>query len=80
MTYTTDQVFRALRKVIHPEKIKDIVKEENLVNTALGFIMSFESVTTIIPGTKNLQQLKVNCMTCDYPINSSVKKELELLL
>jgi len=61
------------------DKIKNIVKENNLVHTALRFILSFGEVTTIIPGTKNIDQLKINCLASDDILGSSIKKQLETL-
>jgi aryl-alcohol dehydrogenase-like predicted oxidoreductase len=61
------------------DKIKDIVGENNLVHTALRFILSFDAVTTVIPGTKNIHQLKTNCMASNDILALSKKEQLELL-
>lgn len=58
-------------------KIKNIVKNDNLVNTALRFILSFSAVTTIIPGTKNIQQLTANCLSSSKELTTTTKKQLE---
>lgn len=61
------------------DKIKDITGEKNLAQTALRFILSFEEVTTIIPGTKNIEQLKMNSTASNGILAISKKEELELL-
>ena len=68
-----DKIIRA--SIIN--KIKIIVEDEDLVLTALRFILSFDAVTTVIPGTKNILQLKNNCIASDDLLSSDVKSELE---
>lgn len=58
-------------------EIKDITGNENLVNDALGFILSFNQVSAVIPGTKNLQQLHSNISSSSYKMPSEIKEKLE---
>lgn len=60
-------------------KIKDIVKQDNLVIPALGFILSFNAVTTVIPGTKNIGQLQTNIQASETELDMSMKSQLEAL-
>ena len=60
-------------------KIKEIVKEDSLVSTALRFILSFDAVTTIIPGTKSITQLRNNSAASNETLSPIVKKQLEEL-
>ena len=58
------------------KEIKNIVKEDNLVKYALSFILSFSAVTTVIPGVKNIKQLKNNIESVNYELNTEIKKQL----
>lgn len=61
------------------KRIKDIVKEDNLVAPALQFILSYSAVSTVIPGTKNEQQLHSNVNVLDYHLSKEKKSEIESL-
>lgn len=58
-------------------EIKDIVKQDNLVPEALSFILSFEAVTTVIPGTRNEKQLHSNIDSLNFELSQEMKKKLE---
>lgn len=58
-------------------EIKDIVKQDNLVPVALNFILSFEAVTTVIPGTRNEKQLQSNIDSLNFELTRELKKKLE---
>lgn len=61
------------------DKIKSIVNDENLVKYALGFILSFDAVTTVIPGIKNLDQLNSNLEAATFQLSNDIKYKLERL-
>ena len=57
-------------------KIKTIVKDENLVKYALSFILSFPAVVTVIPGVKNKNQLNSNIEATNFELSDQIKKQL----
>ena len=57
-------------------KIKTIVKDENLVKYALSFILSFPAVVTVIPGVKNISQLNSNIEATNFELSDQIKKQL----
>lgn len=59
--------------------IKDIVKTEELVIPALQFILHYNAVGTVIPGTKNIEQLHLNIMASDSILSDDIVKKLENL-
>ncbi len=61
------------------DKIKAIVHDENLVKYALGFILSFDAITTVIPGVKNINQLDANIETAQFQLSEDIKHKLEKL-
>jgi aryl-alcohol dehydrogenase-like predicted oxidoreductase len=84
--YTKDSVFTDIRsrwteanlKRRHEltNKLKAIVNDENLIPYALGFIWSFDAVTTVIPGIRNSKQLEehVKSEAREFPL--SLKEKL----
>lgn len=58
-------------------EIKEIVGEDDLVPVALSFILSFEAVTTVIPGIRNKKQLQSNLDSLNYHLNKEMKDKLE---
>ncbi|MFK5883888.1 MAG: aldo/keto reductase [Candidatus Izemoplasma sp.] len=58
------------------KKIKKIVKSDDLVPTALGFILSYNAVTTVIPGTVNSKQLNSNIFAVNQDIDSEIRQKL----
>lgn len=59
------------------DEIKDIVGTDELVPLALSFILSYDAVTTVIPGIRNKQQLQSNLESLNYSLNYEMKKRLE---
>ena len=59
------------------DKIKAIVNDDNLVNYALSFILSFEAITTVIPGVKDLHQLNSNIEASEFKLSEAIKRQLE---
>lgn len=61
------------------DKIKAIVNDDNLVNYALSFILSFDAITTVIPGVKDLHQLNSNIEASEFKLSEAIKRQLENL-
>ena len=59
------------------DEIKDIVGQGDLVPVALSFILSYNAVTTIIPGIRNNKQLQSNLDAMNYNLSDDMKKGLE---
>ncbi|AFG35285.1 aldo/keto reductase [Fervidobacterium pennivorans subsp. shakshaketiis] len=68
-----------LKRAMIVDKIKTIVKDEDLVKYAIGFILSFDAVTTVITGVKNLEQLESNIKASEFELSDELKRELERL-
>jgi len=68
-----------LKRAMIVDKIKAIVKDEDLVKYAIGFILSFDAVTTVITGVKNIQQLETNIKASEFKLSDELKRELERL-
>lgn len=60
-------------------RIKKIVKDDNLVPYALAFVLSYDAVTTIIPGTKNINHLESNIAASDFKLKPNELVGLEIL-
>lgn len=60
-------------------QIKNIVGPDDLIHQALKFILSFDEVTTIIPGAKNIEQLEHNLKASGQALSDERKKALEEL-
>ena len=58
------------------DRIREIIKDENLLHVAIGFIASFNQVTTIIPGVRNLNQLQGNKQAVKYKLEEGVRDKL----
>lgn len=57
------------------EDVKQITHQNDLINTAIGFILSFPEITAVIPGIKTLDQLKT-FVEGDFTISKTVKQQL----
>ena len=60
-------------------KIKEEIKSENLVNDALGYILSYDTVSTIIPGTRTIEHLKASVQASEHDFSTNKKLQLEKL-
>lgn len=60
-------------------QIREIIKDESMVKEALRFILSFHQVSTVIPGTKNIEQLEQNISASEYMMSPDTKFKLEEL-
>jgi len=59
------------------EKVKQIIgKENNLAQTALSFCLSFDAVSTVIPGNTTMAQLKNNLESANNPISMELVETL----
>ena len=86
--YTKDTIFKGIRsrwtkEVIETrltivDKIREIVGED-LVNASLRFILNFDAVSCVIPGTRNIEQLMSNIAVTDFSLTNQKQKELEHL-
>lgn len=87
--YTKDSVFTGIRARWSDEvkqtrhdivtKIKAIVGSADLVQPALRFILSFDAVTCVLPGTRNLKQLASNVAVAEAELSVNHKRQLEEL-
>ncbi|RCW92831.1 aldo/keto reductase [Winogradskyella arenosi] len=60
------------------EKIKTIIGEDtHLAQKALSFCLSYDAVSTVIPGNANCNQLKTNVESVNYPLSKNTINELE---
>lgn len=57
-------------------KVKTITKSEDITRYAIGFILSFDEVTAVIPGIKNLEQLRDHVANSQKPISKALKHAL----
>lgn len=60
-------------------KIKDIVGEDNLVQKAIQYILHFDGVTVVIPGTKNIEQLLSNIKASEDRLSKTMITKLNNL-
>ncbi|MFW6319731.1 MAG: aldo/keto reductase [Bacillota bacterium] len=84
--YTKDSVFTDIRsrwteadlKRRHEltNKLKEIVKDDKLIPYALGFIWSFDAVTTVIPGMRNIDQLEDHVKSESFVLDAELKDTL----
>jgi len=60
------------------QKLRVILGDErNLVHTALSFCLAYDAVTTVIPGNKNISQLKSNLESLKHPVSKELVEKLE---
>jgi aryl-alcohol dehydrogenase-like predicted oxidoreductase len=60
-------------------QIKNVVGTDDLIHQALKFILSFDEVTTIIPGAKSIKQLEHNLEASGEKLSDERKETLEEL-
>ena len=61
-------------------KVKEIVgADENLAQKAIAFCLSYDAVSTVIPGNINIEQLTINVQSADISISPEIKVKLENL-
>lgn len=60
------------------EKVKKIIPDENrIVQTSIAFCLAYDAVATVIPGNKNIQQLKSNLEGAKEPMPKELIYKLE---
>ena len=61
-------------------KVKSIFgAEKNLAQKAIAFCLSYDAVSTVIPGNVTIEQLTSNVQSTEISISQSLKQELEKL-
>lgn len=59
-------------------KIRALLPDDiDLAQTAISFCLSYDAVTTVIPGNKNIKQLAQNIESVNNPISKEVVQKLE---
>lgn len=60
------------------ERVKDIMDgERNLAQAAISFCLAYDAVSTVIPGSSTIDQLKSNVESVKYPISKELVEQLE---
>lgn len=60
------------------DRIKEILNtDDQLAQKAISFCMSYDAVSTVIPGNVNVNQLKQNVQSINNPIDKELVKRLE---
>ena len=59
------------------EKVKNIIKQNNLAQTAISFCLAYDAVSTVIPGNTTIEQLDSNLESIKNPISKELVKKLE---
>ncbi len=60
------------------QRVKEILQSKNdLAQKAISFCLSYDAVSTVIPGNKNVVQLNNNIESLDNPISKELVKNLE---
>ncbi len=59
-------------------KLKDLIGEtRDLAKTAIAFCAAYDAVATVIPGNKNISQLKSNVESVNHPLTNELIQKLE---
>lgn len=58
------------------KKVKKIVGSEELTKYAIGFVLSFDEITAVIPGIKNEEQLLDHLQNSNYVMPDKIKQKL----
>lgn len=59
-------------------RVKEIIKAENdLAQKGISFCLSYEAVSTVIPGNKNVEQLNNNIKSLNKPLSKENVQKLE---
>ena len=57
-------------------RLKTLLNDHDLTKYALSFILSFDAVSVVIPGTRTLNQLEINLNSLSYIMPEEIKKAL----
>lgn len=86
--YNAESIFTDIRKrwkkndiktrAVLVDRVRDIIlKEANLVHTAISFCLAYDAVSTVIPGNTSIKQLKNNLESIENPLSKELVRELE---
>jgi len=86
--YSEESMFRDIRdrwsrddiktRAVLVQKLKEILGDErHLVHTALSFCLAYDAVSTVIPGNKNISQLKSNLESLKHHVSKDIVEKLE---
>jgi aryl-alcohol dehydrogenase-like predicted oxidoreductase len=64
------------RRAYLVSKIKRITNDDNLTKYAISFILSFDSITSVITGIKNIEQLQENIDAESFILSDEIKTKL----
>ncbi len=60
------------------KKVKDILESENnLAQKAISFCLAYDAISTVIPGSVNVENLRGNIESADNPMSLELVKKLE---
>lgn len=71
--WSKEEIVRRARIV---EDFKSITNSSNLIHDALRYILSFDAVTTVIPGIKNRQQLVSNVAASNMRLPDNIVQQI----
>jgi len=86
--YTAESTFEGVRSRWSKEdiiqraqlidQIKDIpIEGQTLSQAAIAYCLAYDEITTVIPGTRNSEQLGLNVRSSDYPMSQKMVERLE---
>ncbi len=58
------------------DKLKKLVGSDRLTPYAINFILSFDAVTTVIPGIRTTEQLSEHLRSIEQPLDAALKEKL----
>jgi len=61
------------------KKLEDIIQEPLQPKYAIAYILSYPEITTVIPGIRNIKQLKDHYQSLNYKLPNQYKKQFENL-
>lgn len=64
------------RRLNLTKRLKTLLNDNELTKYALSFILSFDAVSVVIPGTRTLNQLETNLSALSYTMPEAIKKAL----
>jgi len=59
--------------------LKSIIGKKDFILQALQFILSYDEITTVIPGAKNINQLRHNLKASESYMKKEIKDNIEKL-
>lgn len=65
------------RRATLTQGLKDIVDDDRLTPYALGFLWSYDAITTVIPGIRTKEQLEDHLTSLEKPFSAQHKKAFE---